>query len=918
MTHDCSTPSERARENDNHTFVIAKSVGKGLGRIKNVRWSWRKLKRNLGEPLVDTSVTYAQYEALDQDEKLVKKRAPGSWTPSRYKSNRRAVADLREKTLVVFDLDYITHDQLDDIRLGLAPITRWAWFMHTSRSHTPESPRARMVLPVSRPMSPDEGHAVFRLLAQYLADEPSDGIEIPDLVSFRSNQTMFWPSISKGQEFWTDENIGEILDVDEFLAENPGWENFENLPYQEEESKRGITDPNKRMEDPYKKPEPIGAWCRCYTVQEVIENWLEDIYAPGDSESEERYTYLLGTGSNGAVVYEDGKFLHSNHGSDEVETANAFDLLRIHKFRHLDDNSHANTSPGNKPSFKAMVEFARNDERVIGELNSHMDDLLDDLAGEDDTAEVDEDLLGPAPSEEDTGSDDPSNLLDDLPDDEAEPDEPKKKHAWMKHFRRKANGDLDSVAVSNVTLILENDPRVKGCIGYNEFLREPVCLKPIRSPKINLPTAPVAKPDKRYGREWQDSDDMGIKIMLSADAARHGYETDFSRENIEAGVMAAGMQNKFHPIQDLFKSAHEKYVASGRASKGAIETVPQRYLGCPDDVFHRESSRLLMVALAARAFEPGCKFDTVTIIRGSQGGGKSWFWRTLARGFFNELPKDFDRTDKMVEAMKGTLVAEMGEMAGLRRETAEVAKEFITRQTDKIRLAYGRRVGQYKRHTVLTGTSNLDQILHDPTGNRRFWIWVDDHSEENPIDIEGLQAEMEMLWGEANDEYLKMRKAQPEGELHLDLKSKQARAFRNRLADQFRARSTPEKLADLIEQWMGEPVDSGEVDVVDVSPDVEPEDRVVRNLVCVSDAMEGLQSNVIARSYTQTTDQAYGSALMELVKRGFLEKHGKRCRRLGKNTLWYFRKGSSVRAPQWVLAPDDSDDADSEIDDLLG
>lgn len=121
--------------------------------------------------------------------------------------------------------------------------------MHTTRSHTPESPRVRMVIPTSRPMKPDEGNAIFRLLALNLADDPEKAIEIPDPVSFRGNQTMFWPSISKGQDFWTDRNDAPILDVDAFLAAQPDWDNSENLPYQAEESKNGKIDPNRRMEE---------------------------------------------------------------------------------------------------------------------------------------------------------------------------------------------------------------------------------------------------------------------------------------------------------------------------------------------------------------------------------------------------------------------------------------------------------------------------------------------------------------------------------------------------------------------------------------------------------------------------------------------------------------------------------------------
>ncbi len=516
------TFSDLKRDNDNHKFVFALGKGKGLGRIENVRWSWRKMKKRLSEPLVDTSCNYAQYEAMTQDEKLAKKRAPGSWTPSRYKGNRRAVADLREKTLVVYDLDYISQDQLDDIQMGLTDISTYAWFMQTTRSHTPESPRVRMVLPVGRPMGPEEAHAVFRLLALKLADDPEEAIEIPDLVSFRGNQTMFMPSISRGQEFWPDENVAPILDVDAFLAEHPGWEDFENLPFQVEESKHGKTDPNNRMDDPYEKLEPIGAFCRCYTVQEVIQEWLPDIYEPCDaSGGQERYTYLLGTASSGAVVYEGGKFLHSNHGSDPVDTANAFDLLRLHKFGHLDTEAHTNTSPGNMPSYKAMIDFASKDARVIADRNSHMDDLAAQL---DDIEDEDEPQSKPAAKQEkQPESDDLGDLLDDFDDDdEADTDEDAaaaakvKAHAWRRNLRYKNDKLLDGTVLSNAVLIAENDPRLKGRIGYNLFTNEPVCFKQIRTPGMTLPSEPVLKSDKRYGRDWQGKDDLAVRMILSA------------------------------------------------------------------------------------------------------------------------------------------------------------------------------------------------------------------------------------------------------------------------------------------------------------------------------------------------------------------------------------------------------------------
>lgn len=914
--------SDLKRDNDNHTFVFALGKGKGLGKIENVRWSWRKLKRKLFAPSVDASVTYAQYKSLDNDAKLAKKRAPGAWTPSRYKGTNRVVVDLRQKTLIAYDLDEVTPRQLEDIQMGLVGVAAYAWAMHSTRGHSPEEPRARMIFPVTRPMKPDEAHAVFRLLALELADDPEEAIEIPDLVSFRGNQTMFWPSISNGQEFITDENVAPILDVDAFLAKHGDWDNFENLPYSSKEMARGKTDPDRRMEDPWKKEGAMGGFCRCYTVQEVIQEFLPEVYTPADSESgEERYSFIGGTSSNGAVVYEGGKFLQSFHGSDPVETNHAFDLCRLHMFGHLDSEAHHNTSPGNMPSFKSMQDFARHDPRVRADMNSHMDDMMDDLEGLDEDEksaenEID-DLLGPTPSAPKSSSSEKSgdlgDTLDDLDDGEAE-ESKEDKHAWRGDLRNKPNGDLDGAAVSNIALILENDPRFKDRIGFNLFTNEPVCMKPIRTPKINLPSRRVMREDRKYGRGWQDADDLSIQLAISANAERHGYETDFSRPQIETGVLTAGMANSFHPIQDLFTKYHEQYVNSGRASKGLIDQLPQTYLGCPDDVFHRESSRMVMTALAARVFEPGIKFDIVTILRGDQGGRKSGFWRALAHGFFSELPKDFERTDKMVESMQGNLISELGEMAGLRRDTAEIAKEFITRQADKIRLAYARRVGIYPRQSILGGTSNLDEILHDPTGNRRFWIWQDKHTEDDPIAIADLEAALPMLWGEAYDNYLKLRKAKPRGELWLDLHSKEARKIRDRLADQHRALGATEILAELILEWMDEEPSAANFDETgDDMAEVNEDEVLVRSMACAEQAMTGLKGNVAAEKYHNADVRTYGKALKHLHNKGALTFHGK-CRRHGFNRQWYVRLGCTINDPLWIEAPKEED---AGIDNML-
>src|SRR5690606_2814329 len=125
-------------------------------------------------------------------------------------------------------------------------------------------------------------------------------------------------------------------------------------------------------------------------------------------------TYAAGSSSNGVVVYDDGLFVYSNHGTDPAgdKMLNAFDLVRIHMFGHLDETkAERDSRPSDLPSFKAMMDFAKADIHVIDVETAEFVDAFDDL-GPDNEAPAkkkkkskrereDDDLLGPGPEDDD-------------------------------------------------------------------------------------------------------------------------------------------------------------------------------------------------------------------------------------------------------------------------------------------------------------------------------------------------------------------------------------------------------------------------------------------------------------------------------------------------------------------------------------
>lgn len=82
-----------------------------------------------------------------------------------------------------------------------------------------------------------------------------------------------------------------------------------------------------------------------------------------------RWTYTNGSVAGGFVVYDNDLACYSHHDSDVARGShNAFDLVRLHKFGHLDHPEDANLPMAERPSFRAMVQFAQE----LPELQAHV------------------------------------------------------------------------------------------------------------------------------------------------------------------------------------------------------------------------------------------------------------------------------------------------------------------------------------------------------------------------------------------------------------------------------------------------------------------------------------------------------------------------------------------------------------------
>lgn len=415
------------------------SVGtRNLGRVEPVTWEWWEIGQRQSNPIV-TEETFAEYQAMLPDDKNAIKNVGGYFFGAHCEGGRRAADAIKERTVITLDIDKASPDQLEALEQGIHPFCRYEFHAHTTRGHTPEAPRIRLTLLANRPIVRDEFEALLRILA-YQIDR---SMKTVDKVSWRWAQLMYWPSVSADmrQHFRYFHNEGDLVDVDAVLASwEHDWRDYARLPRDPDETT--YHERQKKAENPREKHGWVGAFCRAYDVEDAIDEFDLPYRKSDIAWSKPRYTYVEGSGLNGAVVEDNGDFLYSNHGTDPVSErlVNAFDLVRIHKFGHLDKDADTDTPQTKLPSFKAMVNLIKDRPEVQAELDSTLDptEAFEDIRDEEERiatvaprsqtspreqtatdratvetpeADSDDDLLGPAPSKA-SNMDEPSIGLD--------------------------------------------------------------------------------------------------------------------------------------------------------------------------------------------------------------------------------------------------------------------------------------------------------------------------------------------------------------------------------------------------------------------------------------------------------------------------------------------------------------------------
>ena len=299
------------------------------------------------------------------------------------------------------------------------------------------------------------------------------------------------------------------------------------------------------------------------------------------------------------------------------------------------------------------------------------------------------------------------------------------KPLWFRVLDKERNGAVRG-SQYNLDLILELDDDLRG-IRLNRLsgMIEVTQKLPWREPG-------------RVGRLWTEVDDANLIHYVEA---RYG---SFPAAFYGSALLRAADQRGFHPVRDYVSRLQ------GWDEVPRVDTLLVDYLGAEDTPYVRAVTRKFLLAALHRAFEPGVKFDNILVLAGPQGIGKSTLISRLGMGWYSDSLSLSDMNDKTAaEKLQGVWLMELSEMSGMRKADLEKVKGFLSRQDDKYREAYGRRVSSHPRQCVFAGTTNnTEGYLRDATGNRRFWtVQVTGEGTKEPWDLD--QATVDQIWAEA-------------------------------------------------------------------------------------------------------------------------------------------------------------------------
>lgn len=291
----------------------------------------------------------------------------------------------------------------------------------------------------------------------------------------------------------------------------------------------------------------------------------------------------------------------------------------------------------------------------------------------------------------------PKRTFDTQPD--PKPDEPELK------FNSKLNKKLHQI-----------ECRLGNHLSYNEFKK-----------RIEIDYQPIS----------DDLNDQGGAKLFIAET----LDLDIGDSDAVAILNRVAKKQPYHPVRDYLEECYSRY----GTDTTILESIALRYFGASEPI-HQTYIIKHLIGSVKRVFEPGCKYDSMLILKGEQGAKKSTWLRTLYgdENFTDSVLGTEEKDSLMALSQYWACEYSEFETISTKKDVSQL-KSWLARNRDDYRAPYAKTVKSHPRTFVLVGSTNRDDFLKDETGSRRFMIIP----VERDIPIEQLVEERDRIWGAA-------------------------------------------------------------------------------------------------------------------------------------------------------------------------
>jgi predicted P-loop ATPase len=294
------------------------------------------------------------------------------------------------------------------------------------------------------------------------------------------------------------------------------------------------------------------------------------------------------------------------------------------------------------------------------------------------------------------------------------------RYEWKKDLIVSDKGKPLAVLANGITA-LRGAPEWCGGLAFDEFSLSVTAMRP-------TPWGYLGK--------WDEQCDRLLANWLQHHGIRLG-DTEAAK-----AAEAVARDRSFHPVREYLDGL--KWDQTERISRWLTT-----YLGAEESDLTAAMGAKWLISAVARIYQPGCKADHMLIAEGPQGLFKSSAFRALAEPWFTDDIADLGSKDSQLATL-GVWIIELPELDAMGRSELSRVKAFMSRNTDRFRPPYGRRLIESPRQCIFVGTVNQGEYLRDETGGRRFWPAACGY-----IDLEALRRDKDQLWAEAAARYRK-------------------------------------------------------------------------------------------------------------------------------------------------------------------